>query len=368
MLKQEQFQELLTFESGPQPVLSLYLDTDTSKESMETTKLQVRGMLKESGLEQTAGAATIEKYLDHSYDWTKPGIAMFTTADGRFFRDYPTAVSFRNRLRVGQRPYLKPLTHLLDHYAHYGVILADRVGAKFYEFHLGELQAVNGYLGEDSRKIKKGGGSSAVGMRGGVGGGRREDEVMQRNLREAAAAAQQFFANKPIRRLFLGGTAETIAQFRELLPKQLQSTFAGSFAIDMNANENEVRQRSLSLLEAANIERENKLVKELLAAAAASGKNGVTGLDDTLQAVSEKRVKTLVISDGFRAPGYIHRDSGFLVANLAKSPLGEQELTEVADIIEEAVANTMAGGGHVEIISNNDKLENAGRIGAILRY
>ncbi|MFQ5435757.1 MAG: hypothetical protein ACE5FD_12845 [Anaerolineae bacterium] len=367
MLNQEQFKELLTFQTDQEPVLSLYLGTDATKESIEITKRQVRGMLKESGLDQTAGAATIEKYLAHSYNWTKPGIAMFATADGRFFRDYPTAVSFRNRLRVGQRPYLKPLTHLLDHYAHYGVVLVDRVGAKFYEFHLGELQAVKGYMGENSRKIKKGSGSSAVGMRGGVGGGRREDEVMQRNLREAAAAAQQFFAGKPIRRLFLGGTAETTAQFREILPKQMQSTIAGAFAIDMTANENEVRQRSLSLLESVNAERENQLVKNMLAAAAA-GKNAAIGLDDTLQAVSEKRVKTLVVSDGFRAPGYTHRGSGFVVSNLAKSPMGHQELTEITDVIEEAVANTMAGGGHVEIISGNDKLENAGRIGAILRY
>lgn len=367
MLHQEQFQELLTFEAGPEPVISLYLDTDTGKESIETMKLQVRGMLKESGLDQTAGAATIEKYLHHSYNWGKPGIAMFATADGRFFRDYPTAVSFRNRLRVGQRPYLKPLTHLLDHYAHYGVALVDRVGAKFYEFHLGELKNVEGHIGENSRKIKKGSGSSAVGMRGGVGGGRREDEIMQRNLRESAQAAQQFFAKKPIRRLFLGGTAETTAQFKELLPKQLQTTFAGSFAIDMNASENEVRQRSLSLLAAANDKREKQLVEDMFAAHA-SGKNGVIGLDETLQAVSDKRVKTLIISDGFRAPGYVQRDSGFVVANLAKSPLSDKELAEVSDVIEEAVATTIAGGGHVEIINGNDKLENAGRIGAILRY
>ncbi|MCZ7667799.1 MAG: hypothetical protein M5U34_11585 [Chloroflexi bacterium] len=48
--------------------------------------------------------------------------------------------------------------------------------------------------------------------------------------------------------------------------------------------------------------------------------------------------------------------------------MGEQELNEVADVVDLAVASTMNQGGHVEIITDNPELEAAGRIGAILRY
>ncbi|MBK8987839.1 MAG: hypothetical protein IPM39_17525 [Chloroflexi bacterium] len=367
MFNQEQLQELLTYESDGRQVLSIYLNTDSTAESVEAIKLRVRGMLKEAQLNQVEEADTVEKYLDHSYDWAKPGLALFANHDGTFFRAYPTAVSFRNRMRLGPKPYVKPLAHLLDHYAHFGVILVDRVGARFFEYHLGELQASGGFMGEDVQKVKKGGGSSAVGMRGGGGGARREEEVVQRNLREVADAAGDFFANRPIRRLFLGGTAETVAPFRELLSKKLQSCLAGMFSIDMNAGEHEIRQHALNLLGKANAEREEKLVEKLVALHA-SGSNGVVGLDDTLQAISDKRVQTLIISDGFRAPGYEHQGSGFVVANLARSPLVEQELVEVADVVDTAVALTMTQGGHVEIITDNPALEAAGRIGAILRY
>ncbi len=150
---------------------------------------------------------------------------------------------------MGRKPYVKPLAHLLDNYAYYGVILVDRVGARFFEYHLGELLVTEGVLGEDVRKLKKGSGSSAVGMRGGArgaqGGNRHEEEVVQRNMREAANAAGRFFEGKPIRRLFLGGTAENVAQYRELLSKQLQSCIAGTFAIDMTAGEHEVRKHAL---------------------------------------------------------------------------------------------------------------------------
>jgi peptide chain release factor subunit 1 len=367
MITQEQLQELLTYDSGGRQVLSIYLDTDNTSESTDAIKLRVRGMLKEAQLNHVAEVNNIEKYLDHSYDWTKPGLAMFANHDGTFFRAYPTAVSFRNRLRIGHKPYVKPLAHLLDHYAHFGVILVDRVGARFFEYHLGELQASDGFIGEDVQKIKKGGGSSAVGMRGGVGGGRHEDEIVHRNLRDAATAATAFFKERSIRRLFLGGTAETVAQFRELLPKQLQSCTAGTLSVGMNAGEHDVRQQALDLLQETNAERERKLVDKMIDLQAGGGA-AVIGLDDTLQAISDKRVQTLIISDGFRAPGYIHQASDFVVANLARSPLTEQELLDVEDVVDTAVAYTITQGGHVEIIAENPALEAAGRIGAILRY
>ncbi len=76
----------------------------------------------------------------------------------------------------------------------------------------------------------------------------------------------------------------------------------------------------------------------------------------------------MIISDGYRHPGYIDGPSGFVVANLARSPMGEQELTAVADVIDAAVAQTVTQGGHVEVINDNASLEDLGRIGAILRY
>jgi len=371
MFTQDHLQELLAYSANGTPIVSIYLDTDCSQQPAETIKMQVKGMLRELNGANEQDAIIIERFLDHSYDWTKPGLALFSCASSDFFKAYPVSVTFRNRLRVGRRPYVKPLAHLLDHYAYYGVILVDRVGARFFEYHLGELQLSEGVLGEDVRKLKKGSGSASVGTRGGSrgvqGGSRHETEVAQRNMREAADAAAQFFANKPIRRLFLGGTTENVAQFRELLSKQLQSCVAGAFAIDMTAGEHEVRKQTLALLHEANIERERKLVQTMITTNAKGG-NAIVGLDDTLQAVSEKRVQTLIISDGLRIPGYVYDQAGFVVANLARSPLSDRELLAVPDVIDSAVAYTMIQGGYVEVISGNPDLEAAGRIGALLRY
>jgi peptide subunit release factor 1 (eRF1) len=371
MFSQDQMQELLAYEGNGAGVVSVYLDTDNTRQSVEGIKLTARGLLKELQPEFEKDAVAIERYLDLSYDWSKPGLALFSGKGGSFFRAVDSPVAFRNRVRYGARPYVKPLTHLLDHYAHFGVILVDKVNGRFFEYHLGELQLTETVTGEEVRKMKTGSGSSAVGRKGGstsaTGGSKHEQEVVQRNLKECAAAAGRFFAERPIRRLFIGGQNETVAQFREFLPKQLLSCLAGTFTIDMGAGEPEIRSRTLDLLREVNAEREDRLVERLAALYASAG-NAVTGLDDVLQAVSDKRVETLIISDGYRAPGYIDPASGFVVANLARSPLNHSELQKVEDVVDAAVAQTVAQGGHVEVITDHPTLEGLGRIGAILRY
>lgn len=371
MIKQEDLQKLLEFEGNGSQVVSLYLDVDLGQQTNEVIKKQAKSLLKEGGAADK-DAAAIEQFLDLSYDWSKPGLAIFSCVDQDFFRAFPSAVSFRNRVRIGKRPYVKPLNHLLDYYAHYGVIVVDRIGARFFEYNLGELIDSAGIMGEDVRKLKIGGGTSrggsstTSGQRGGVSG-RREEEVAQRNLRDAASAAQQFFANKPIRRLFLGGTTENVAQFRDYLSKQWQSRIAGTFAMDMTAGEHEISQLSLDLLTEANAKREQKLVEDLITAAA-KGTNAVIGLDATLQSVSQGRVQILVISDGFRTPGYADERANYLTVYASDSSPYGGELESVEDVVEAAVSRTVEQGGSVEIITGNDELERYGRIGAILRY
>lgn len=367
MFTQENLQELLDFEleQGSAGVLSLYLDTDVATHSIEKIRLELKGLLKEAGPEFSEDVEAIERYFDYSYDWSTPGVAVFSCRAQDFFRAYPVAVAFRNRLRIRNKPFVKHLVHLLDHYAHYGVILIDSVGARFFEYHLGELRETAGTMGEDVRKGKRGSGSSVMGMRGGQGDRDDETQVM-RNMRDAAEEAARFFNRRPIRRLFIGGTPANVAQFRELLPRRLQSCYAGTFPIDMDASEAQVREQSLALLRKINADREEKLVQKMVTAAAAGGP-AVVGLGPTLRMISDGRVDTLVISDGFRAPGYLH-SSGYLSASTDEELFSDNGFHPVEDIVEEAVTRTLEQSGRVEYISDNSDLESAGRIGAILRY
>jgi peptide subunit release factor 1 (eRF1) len=136
----------------------------------------------------------------------------------------------------------------------------------------------------------------------------------------------------------------------------------------MTTGEHDLRARALALMAQANLEREEKLVKTMITSAAKGG-NAVTGLDATLRTVSEGRVQTLIVSDGYRSPGYHHQNSNLLAARQGDTAaIGDDEPEKVMDVVEAAVYRTMEQGGKVEIVSDNSQLEDAGRIGAILRY
>lgn len=368
MITEQHLQDLLAFQANGRQVLSLYLDTNIAQQGKDAVKLQAKGLMKATSLAGASGVSiAVEKYLDLDHDWGHSGVAIFCDEQADFFMTYASPMPFRNRVRVGNRPYVKPIVHLLDHYAHFGVVLVDKVGGRFYLYHLGALTEQDGYMGEEVRGAKRGRGSSVMGMRGGQEEG-REEEVVQRNLRETAVACADFFAAHNARRLFLGGTPQTLTYFREQLPKQLQSCIAGTFAIDMDASEHVVREQALTLLKEANDKHEKQMLEQLVSRHA-QGNSAVAGLDDTLKAVSERRVQTLIVKDGYQVPGYAHEESGFVVANLALSPMGEEELVDVKDIVSVAVHHTMANGGDVVVITvEDDSINRVGQIGALLRF
>ncbi len=367
MFNRDNLQELLEYQPGMgNRVVSVYLDADLAQRTSEKVKLQLRNLLKEADNKFNPDITEIERYFDYSFSWGTPGAAVFSCASTGFFRAFAIPVSFRNRLRIRQKPYVKPLVHLLEHYANYGVIAVDQIGAQFYIYHLGELRTTGGTMGEDVRKLKRGSGSSVMGMRGGQGGNTEKEQVL-RNMRDAAAAAEEFFAPQDIRRLFIAGTTENVAQFREQLSRRMHSLYAGSFPLDMDAGEAEVRSRSLALLAEINADRERRLVEQMVEASAAGGP-AVTGLGPTLRMVSDGRVETLIISEGLRMPGYVHANSGYLAATADEELFGDDGFYELEDVVEEAIERTLKQSGHVEFISDNEALQQAGNIGAILRY
>ncbi len=366
MITESELRELLDYD--PQHyVLSVYLDTDLSQNSAETHKARLRAMLKDVELREDVSA--VEKYFSDEYDWSGNSGAVFSCAGEGFFRAYPLAVPMRERMRVSGRPYVKPLAYLLDAYGGYGVVLVDKQDARFFNFHMGALREEEGLRGEGVRRAKSGGGSQSAGRRSGtVGGAKRTGEIAERNMRAAAEAAANFFAKNKVRRVLIGGTEANVGFFRQQLPKAWQSLVTGVFPIAMNASHQDVQARALKIGAEAERRREERLMDAVITAAA-KGQGGVVRLGDTLSAVHEGRVTTLLIQDGFRSPGYRCEGCGYLTVQKMEACLfcGES-FEKIPDAVEMAVRKVMQEGGEVEVLFNNEELERSGNIGALLRY
>lgn len=372
MVSEKELQALAAYEPTSTPVVSLYLNVDPTQRTTEGYKLRLRGLLKEASRPDLAQDLTaIEKFFEHEYDWSGKGIVVFSSQPAGFWRTYSVAVPLsRSHLEVGPRPFIRPLVRLLDIYGSYGVVLADKQGARLFDFHMGELIESDGFLGEEVRRVKRGAGSSRVGASrsGGGGGARHEREVAAQNLREIVEATTTFFEEQRFKHLLLAGTDETVAQFREMLPKHIQNTVVGTFASDMASSDQQVRERSLEIVQETDKWREAELVEAVITAAAKGG-NGVVRLDDTLGAVSEGRVQTLVVSEGFHASGYRCQSCTYLTdQHLNGCPFCGGEIYEIKDAVELAIQRAMEQGTEIRIVEQKSKLDTAGGIGALLRY
>ncbi|MFB0547260.1 MAG: hypothetical protein ACETWB_10155, partial [Anaerolineae bacterium] len=117
MITERELQELVDFESEEGTVLSLYLNVDPTQRSKDEYKLTLRGLLKEvADKASPQDVAEIERYFDFEYDWQGKGVALFSCLQDDFWQAYPLAVPVENQVFVSQKPYIKPLTDLLDMY------------------------------------------------------------------------------------------------------------------------------------------------------------------------------------------------------------------------------------------------------------
>lgn len=371
MFTEQDLNELVEFRGDTAPVLSLYLNVDPTQQTTDQYKLVLRSLLKEVAEEaRPADLESVERYFDFEYDWQGRGVAVFSCRNADFWRSYPLAVPVHSYAYVSHRPYLKPLTDVLDAYGRYGVILVDSEGARMFLFNLGELVETTGMLGEEVRRSKHGGASGVAGMRGGMTArtARRGEAVVQRNLKEMAEATDAFCVGNGCTRLVLGGTEANVRQFYDALPKTVQGKVIGTFTIDSDAPVSEIQARSMDLIEEVAQNRETELVEEMIAGWR-RGSGAVVGLSDTLAALQEHRASILLIAAGYEASGYRCQDCRYLMlTGRDVCPLCGGPVDHVEDLVETMTHRALEQGVEVEIVRGNEKLEESGSVGALLRY
>jgi len=369
MFRQQDLRELAAYQAET-PILSVYLDVDPTERKTDEYKLALRHMLRHAdGLAAAEDVAAVGRFFDHEYDWSGRGVVVFSCVGEEFWRTYSLAVPVASGVTVARKPYIWPLAALMDAYGSYAVVQVDRQGVRLLLFEMGELQTAGGYLGEEVRKLKKGrGASGGAGRRGGVPvSSRRGEEVAQRNIREAVKATKRFCRKHKPLRLIIAGADQTVAQFRESLPKHLREKVIGSFSADMNASEPEMRDRSLEILQQVERERESALVDAVFTEAA-KGQRGVIRLADTLGAAHEGRIQTLVVARDYHQPGYRCQNCAYITdQSLDDCPFCGGEFGEIPDAAEALVTKVIEDGGKVEVVDEHPKIAEFG-VGALLRY
>ncbi len=365
MFSEKDLQTLLDYSAESQ-VLSVYLNTDPTQTNTEAAKLRLRNWLKEIDLPKDVRA--VEEFVNMEYDWSARGLVIFSDQEAGFFETYQFNLDVPNKVHVGSHPLLRPLVHLFDIYSGWSVVLVDKQGARLFSFDLGEFEEMNGVTGEEVKQAKRGGGNAMHGRMGGADISGKVENIIEQNIKEVIEYATDFFSQNHIRRIIVGGTDDNVTRFKEALPKSWQSLVVGDFPMSMNASDTEVLEQAKVEAFAAQKKANQNLVDQAINLAA-KGSNGVIGLIDTLNAIHEGRVKTLLVDQDFEQAGYRCERCGYLtVQELESCSFCGGDFQQINSAVEMSVRETLQMNAVVKVIQENEQLESAGRIAAILRY
>lgn len=361
MLSERDLRELAALESPHTPILSLYLDVDPRRQTKDHYRLNLRHLLERvADQAPRADLEAVQRFVEREYDGCGRGLALFSAQAIGFWRAFALAVPTPNLAFVGRKPYVFPLARLWDAYGRFLVALVDKAHTRLLFYQMGELRDTLEMRGEPIKRHKQGGWGAEKLQR-------HEDEVAYRNLKEAAELTAAFCERHQPRYLLLGGADPTVVEFRELLPRPWRERIAGTIPGDRMADEGEIQEAALRILQQVEREREFALVDAAITAAA-KGSNGVANLDDTLGAAAEGRVQVLLVADGFHAPAWRCGGCGFLTATpRAACPFCGAAFEPLPDAVDWLIATVLENGGQVEIVADHPRLREVG-VAALLRY
>jgi peptide chain release factor subunit 1 len=360
MSDHKELQALVEF-NGSRGVLSVYLDTDLSMQSKEAVKLMFRELVKDLDPAASEDVGALQRFLDFEYAWQSRGLAVFASGD-ELWRVLPLPIAVTSQAWYTSRPYLPLLTDITDRFGEYSIALIDKESVRLFSVAWGKIQSETESYGEELKRHRQEGWYAA-------GYQRHEDNLALHNLKQAIDVVQDYCQRTDCKRLMLGGSADVLAQFKDLAPKLLLNRVIGEFTIHMTASPVEILHRSLDIAYQTDLEEEKRIVTEAITAAAKGGA-GVTGASDTLYSLHQGRVRVLLAEESFHTPGYICSHCGYLSADAhAECPICKSvEIDETPDVVNIAIYKAIETGAKVNIVRDNAMLQEAGGIAAVLRY
>lgn len=361
MLEKADLQELVNY-NGSTPVLSVYVSTDLTRQPKDAVRLSVRDCVK--NLDSTPPNADVDRvqhFLEYEYDWQARGVAFFSAGED-LWRTITLPAPVTTQAYYSTTPYVRPLTDILDRYAPYILALVDRTSLRLFSISAGNIQSETEAVGEQLKRHKQGGWSAAKYQR-------QEDNLGLHNLKQAVDVIDHYCQGTHCNRLVLAGSQEVLAQIKDLMPQPLRDYVLGEMPASMTASTNELLDHSMSLMEEIALAEERLLVGSVVTAASKGG-NGVTGLADSLYALQQGRVRELLVHEGYAAPGYACPSCGYVGTEAApKCPFcGHEGMELVKDAVNRAIHKAVQTGADVNIIRDNEELQRAGYVAAVLRY
>ena len=234
-------------------------------------------------------AEHILSYVREQYTPHGSALIVFSSAPAGLFRSFSLQVPVPALARFGPRPFLAPLDADLEDLPPTAVVLADHEEARFFSLVLGQLENRRRFRDSVPGRQRQGDWHAARYERD-------HAQHIRTHMKNVVKALVELDREQPFERLIIAGTDETSHALTDLLPPSLSERLAGTFRAEMFAPDANVLEKARDVLEASERERERRAVESLVESCLGGGRAAL-GVDDTLKALREGRVHSLVVSE-----------------------------------------------------------------------
>lgn len=368
-LSQDVIRSLASFKGGDHPVVSVYLDVDGRRfVRPRDYELRLDSLLRRAT--DSGGCADvgedlrrIEAHVKGGLDRHRTrGLALFSCRAAGLWQVVELPVAVRNQVVVNATPHIRQLEGVIDNNERFGVLLADRQRARMFVFELGELVDKSELFDQLPRHEDDRGDWDKDHVRD------HTAEAAHQHLKRAADVAFSVFQHQNFGHLIVGAPDEIANELERLLHSYLKERIAARISVPVTASDAVITEAALEVEARVEREKEARLVTRLRDAVGARN-GGVAGLAPVLSALVERRVETLLVSDGYEAPGWRCPSCAYVAVRGPACPVcPSSSMAKVDDVVEEAVEDALGQSCRVEVVVGNADLDVLGRIGALLRF
>lgn len=364
------------------PIISLYLDLDPERFATAPARsAQIRSLIDQAGRELDAADGLdhddlvalradlqrIDDYLSSRGVGGAPfkgahGLGVFCSGRDDLFEVVQLSRPTPGRVVIGRTPYVEPLV-AAAHQRRWLVALVNRRLARVLGGPVDRLEEDGSFEDYVHGQHDQGGWSQARYERS-------VEKDTDDHLRRAAEAVNERWRAEGFDRVALGGPVEIVPRLEALLAADVRANLAPErVEIDLsNAGDEEIRQALAKLVP----EDEKRLERELLdrmAAGIGTGGRAVGGPQDTLEALNERRVQTLLLEPAFDCPAVRCVSCGLLMLEgNGRCPADGGEIEALEHLREAAIEAALAQGAEVVVVRHYPDLGPLQGIGALLRF
>jgi peptide chain release factor subunit 1 len=355
------------------PVLSVHLDVDQSqarnlnREFVTVLKTHVRALdqrLPDPARRAfRADAVRVERFVA-DYAPRTTTLVLFADDSADLFWTGEVRSTLPTTVRWEPTPDVRPLLEAFAAHPRYAVALADKERARVLSVFLGEVEDERETLAAAEVRHKKASGTDHWRSQMHF---QRQDEAHVRSHLARVVEVLETVArtNSGFEHLVLAGPVEATSELARLLPHPLADRVAGTVRLPVDTPADEVRVRTLPVVETARREADRALVDHVL-------DRGAVGLEATLRALQEGRLGALVHADGFAPRGGECLRCGALLPASAGEICAycNDWLLAVDDLVGRVLARAATTDATIRKAHGETaaRLLDAGGIGAVLRF